>query len=105
VKIGTEFPSRGSWHYKSYWERRQRSEGSDQHYAGLSYCVGHTNLPRSKRLANRHRLASVNYFFRRIASLDLLPPMGHCLTAIVTEGSGGGRQEWHEHLREWRGRN
>jgi hypothetical protein len=50
-------------------------------------------------------VAGVNYFFRRIASLDLLPPMGHCLTAIVTEGSGGGRQEWHEHLRERRGRN
>lgn len=29
-------------------------------------------------------LAGVNYFFRRIASLDLLPGMGHCLTAIVT---------------------
>src|ERR1700675_3781511 len=25
-------------------------------------------------------LTGVNYFFRRIASLDLLPAMGHCLT-------------------------
>ena len=33
-------------------------------------------------------LAGVNYFFRRIASLDLLPGMHHCLTAIVTEGDG-----------------
>jgi hypothetical protein len=39
----------------------------------------------------------------RIASLDLLPGMSHCLTAIVTEGNGYGRQEWHEHLRGWRG--
>jgi len=53
----------------------------------------------------KHWLSGVNYFFRRIASLDLLPRMGHCLTAIVTEGSGDGRQEWHEHLRGRRGRN
>jgi Integrase len=50
-------------------------------------------------------LAGVNYFFRRIASLDLLPGMGHCLTAIVTEGNGDGRQKWHEHFRGRGGRN
>ena len=50
-------------------------------------------------------VAGVNYFFRRVASLDLLPEMAHCLTAIVTEGNGYGRQEWHEHLRGRRGRN
>jgi hypothetical protein len=50
-------------------------------------------------------LAGVNYFFRRIASLDLLPGMGHCLTAIVTDGNGDGRQKWHEYSRGRRGRN
>jgi hypothetical protein len=50
-------------------------------------------------------VAGVNYFFRRIASLDLLPGMGHCLTAIVTEGNGDRRQKWHEHFRGRRGRN
>jgi len=50
-------------------------------------------------------VAGVNYFFRRVASLDLLPGMGHCLTAIVTEGNGNWRQKWHENLRRRRGRN
>ena len=41
----------------------------------------------------------------RVASLELLPGMSHCLTAIVTDGSSNGRQEWHEHSRGRCGRN
>ena len=42
---------------------------------------------------------------RRIASLDLLLGMSHCLTAFVTEGNSYWRQKWHEHLLGRPGRN
>lgn len=49
-------------------------------------------------------VADDNYFFRRIASLDLLPTKGRCLTVFVTAGSRYGRRQCYEHSRGQHGR-
>jgi IstB-like ATP binding protein len=63
-----------------------------------------TYLKYRDKLAKPDLCPASTISFVRIAPADLLPAMGRCLTVFVTEGSGYGRQSWHERSRGLQGR-